>query len=69
MASLRVILLHRHYSWFIQFLDTLSALKRCLKAMNIRRHDELIGPNDVIEAVSVSYFNERPTNACLLTSM
>ena len=59
MACLPIILLHHNYS----FLHSLSTLKRRLKAVNIRRHDELIGPNDVIEAVSVSYFNERPTIA------
>ena len=50
-------------SLFMVHFFSLSTLKRRLRAMNIRRHDELIGPNDVIEAVSVSYLNERPTIA------
>ena len=56
MASLPIILLHRHYSWFVfsQFIH----IEKTFKSNDIRRHDELIGPNDVIEAVSVSYFNE-----------
>ena len=33
---------------------SLSTLKRRLKVMNIRRHDEEIGPDIVMEAVAVT---------------
>ena len=46
-------------------LHSIATLKRRLRAMNLRRHDEVIGANEVIKAVSVSYLNKLMTDHCL----
>ena len=47
------------------FLHSIATLKRRLRAMNLRRHDEVIGPNEVIQAVSVRFLNKLMTDRCL----